>query len=195
MTVTRSTTISALGAWLLLVSAASAFEAAGPAVVSDIDWHLPVDVMGTITREYQHQDGPNADHPWIAIDVQRGEKLDIGLYTTFPSTFWLYRVMDGHAEPGNSPFAEVAQILLLKEADYPNSKWPRIWEFPVDEGGQLLVQVDATAGVGGRYGLQIERTLPTIPEPTGTILVGVATTFTAAFHRLLMGRRRAAGSR
>ena len=185
---TRSTTISAFGAWLLLLPTAYAFEAAGPAVVSDIDGHFTLWNNVIAGSEYVHQEGPYADHPWYSIDVTPGEKLRIRLFTDFPSTFWLYRVIDGQVEPGDSPFAEMAQLLLLREADSRGSKFPRIMEFPVDEGGQLLVQVDATAGVGGRYGIQLERTLPSVPEPSGAIMAGVALSLTTSSRRLLSRR-------
>lgn len=184
----RLAAISASIAWLVLLPAARAFEAAGPAVVSDIDGHVSLGNDRIASGEYVHQDGPLADHPWYTIDVTPGEKLRIRLFTNFLSTFWLYRVVDGQAEPGDSPFVEMAEILLLQQADYPNSTWPRIMELPVEGGGQLLVQVDATAGVGGRYGLQIERTLPSVPEPSGVIVAGVALAL-AAVSRRLMARR------
>jgi hypothetical protein len=135
------------------------------AVVSTVKSTLNVGNNGIFSGTLTHAEGPTADHPWYAINVLAGQKLDIRLFTDFNSTYWLYNVLDGHAESGDTPFGPTPDLEFLREPDFAGTKFPRISGFDVVADGQLLVQIDSTGGASGRYGLQIERTIP-IPEPS-----------------------------
>jgi hypothetical protein len=145
------------------------------AIVSDIDGLLTLGNNGTFSGVYDFATSTSADRPWYVVEVAGGEKMSFELYTDFPSTFLVYEVFDGNAEPGDTPFGINPDLQFIREADYPGSPYPRIYDIPVSHSTQLIVQIDSPNGSSGRCGLQSTRTLAT-PEPASlaSIFLGAA---------------------
>lgn len=169
---------SALVLTTVLLLAPCVKAAGSQAVVSDVDGVVILETDVIFSGFFTHEEGPTADHPWYAIDVTAGELLDIRLFTNFPSTYWLYQVLDGHAEPGDTPFGPTPDLAFLRQPDFADSTFPRIFGYEVQASGQLLVQIDATHGHSGRFGLQINRQ-GQIPESAsvGIVLTAITIVF------------------
>ena len=143
----------------------------GVATVSDIDGDYGLGT-GLLSGSYTHVPGTFGDHPWYTFNASAGQTIDIDLVTTFgdPNTLprgsylWLFEVLDGNAQVGDVPGADI--ILRAESTNTDSQPGPfldqSISGYVIPTTNQYIIQIDSWSGASGNY----ELTLSRIPEPT-----------------------------
>lgn len=173
-------TTGVLGSCFLLFSATPASASHGQAIVSDVDGTG----FGLFTGFYNHEDGSTVDHPWFSFDLLAGETITLDLQTDFNqgSYLWLYEVLDGVVEVGDTPFSVIPDLNLVAQSsntDTPPGPFSdQFISFTASTSNQYVVQVDSWLGSSGNYRLSIicdrageecPRDSASVPEPTSTL--------------------------
>lgn len=147
------------------------------AAISDIDGTVTTNPQ-TFSGSYTHS---SIDHPWFTFEATAGADIGIALETTFGqgtgsqgSYLWLYRVLDGVADIGdsigNSGLELIAQSSNNDTDDFLNQSISTT----LASSGLFAVQVDSWLGGSGNYSVTIRgANITSVPEPGSLLLASL----------------------